>query len=482
MIEHFGGRIKFKYDLNYHFHIINPEKVSETVPQTSLTTNVVIFDMVRHGRTPYHEYENDPQFNESLGDERLFDLSRKGVVDVLKTARVLVRAVSQNERIVLWSSESWRARDSREIIKKKLIRAGIEIFKESIIRSLRPFDVFNQNFVKSEIIEVPKGASFVRSNRLFRDPDFQTPNKNFEVSSLVRRRAERVYNWVRYLAKTGDLQGKPLHIIATTHYEIMYPIMEDVFGFTLEKGQEPKKGEGMRIRFEYDKLTEQMTITAECRGIKKEGIVFDEKTRKFKVPRELEPAPLWSARIDGTPSTLNEFKQSIIHTVRETGVNCFGYFVGSEGNWTYIRNMYPRRKYGDIQSSDELMSTSEKIGYGIEASVEVEERISKPKFRVLLGLEIGYNTGKFHSIEEVKEILGDNFELTSAEIFTVRKGNDGPSTYQEPAVLIEGDVKEIERIIGLATKFNQQRFCLENLEDGTARIIETALCTSPDKF
>ncbi len=452
------------------------------MPQRSLTTNVVIFDMVRHGRTPYHEYEHDPQFNEVLGDERPFDLSRKGIIDVLRTARVLVKAISHNERIVLWSSESWRARDSKDIIKKRLKRAGFEIFKESIIRSLRPFDVYNQKFVKKEIIDVPKGASFVRSNRLFRDPDFQAPNPNFEVSSLIRRRAERVYNWVRYLAKSGDLKGKPLHIIATTHYEIMYPIMEDVFGFTLEKGQEPRKGEGMRIQFEYDKLTEEMTITAECRGIKKEGIVFDEKTRKFKVPRELEPAPLWSARIDGTSSTLSEFKQSIIHTVRETGVNCFGYFVGSEGNWTYVRNIYPRRKYGDIQSSEELMFTSEMIGNGIEASVEVEERNSKPKFRVLLGLEIGYNSGMFHTIDEVKEILGESFILTQAEIFTVRKGIAEPSTYQEPAVLIEGDIKEIERIIKLATKFKQQRFCLENLEDGTARIIETALCTSPDKY
>lgn len=478
--QRFDGRIQ-PSNLSYHFQVINSEIVSETMPQRSLTTNVVIFDMVRHGRTPYHEYENDPQINQTLGLRRPYDLTLAGFNDVFKTASSIVNNIETDETVVLWSSDAWRAIDSRSIFRHLLMTAGINVFKERIFRDLRPFDVYNQEFVKREIIDVPKGASFERSNRLFRDPDFQIPNPYFEVSSSVRRRAEKVYNWVRYLAKTGDLQGKPLHIIATTHYEIMYPIMEDVFGFTLEKGEEPRKGEGMRIQFEYDKLTEEMTITAECRGIKKEGIIFDEKTRKFKIPRELEPATLWSARIDGKSCTLSEFKQSIIHTVRETGKNCFGYFIGSEGNWTYVRNMYPRRKYGDIQSDEELMSTSEMIGNGIEASVEVEERKSEPKFRVLLGLEIGYNTGVFHTIDEVNEILGEGFNLTQAEIFTVRKGNDEPSTYQVPAVLIEGDIKEIERIIKLATKFNQQRFCLENLEDGTARIIETALCTSPDK-
>jgi len=437
---------------------------------------------VRHGRTPYHEYEHDPAFNLTLGDERPFDLTPDGVNDVLQTALILERTLKKDDSVVLWSSEAWRAIDSRGVIKEVLLASGIKILKENTVRSLRPFDVFKQEFVTKEIIHVPDGASVIRANRYFRDPDFQIPNSNFEVSSHVRMRALKISNWLRFLAETGDLKGKPLNIIATTHYEVMYPLMEDIFGFTLEKRQEPRKGEGMSIEFEFDKISKEMTITAECRGIKKEGIVFDEKTRKFKVPRKLEPAPLWSARIDGTSSTLGEFKQTIIHTVRKTGINCFGYFVGSEGNWTYVRNMYPRRKYGEIQSGEELMSTSEMIGNGIEASIEVEERTSKSRFRVLLGLEIGYNSGKFHTIDEVKEVLGDSFKLTSAEIFTVRKGNEGPSTYQEPAVLIEGDIKEIESIIGLATKFNQQRFCLENLEDGTARIIETALCTSPDTY
>lgn len=219
-----------------------------------------------------------------LGKNRPIDLTPEGIESMHETARGIAKSIyPNNEILILINSEAWRAEDSKNIIKKVLKESGIKVSRQKTLRDLRPFDRFNMDFVRREIIEYPEGADVVRRNRYSLDKDFQAPNKNFETSSEVRKRIGRICKWVKNLAKSSEYKGKKIHIIGITHFEIINPIMEDLFDFRLVNGEEIKRAELLRIEFKYDWTINQLSIIAFFRGIKKEGIVFDEKTKRFKV-------------------------------------------------------------------------------------------------------------------------------------------------------------------------------------------------------
>jgi len=219
-----------------------------------------------------------------LGKDRPIDLTPEGIESMHETAKVIAKNIHpDNEILILINSEAWRAEDSKNIIKKVLKEAGLKVSRQKTLSDLRPFDRFNMEFVRKEIIEYPEGADVVRRNRYSLDKDFQAPNKNFETSSEVRKRIGRVCKWVKNLAKSSEYKGKKIHVIGITHFELINPIMEDLFDFRLLNGEEIKRAELLRIEFKYDWNTNQLSIKAYFRGVKKEGIIFDEKTRRFSL-------------------------------------------------------------------------------------------------------------------------------------------------------------------------------------------------------
>lgn len=209
------------------------------------------------------------------------DLTPAGEEQVRATAQKIIDAIDpENEIVVLWSSPAWRAQGSEEIIRELLDKKGISVYKDSSIRSMKSFDQYDKEFINDLI---KKSAETKQSIDVLysRDPLLQEKSERFENQSEVRKRAEKVFNWIRYLAEHAQLNDKKLHIIGASHFEFINPIMEDIFGYKVEDGLGVQKGENMTIKFDFDSKSKDVTISADFSGEHKDGISFDTKRRKF---------------------------------------------------------------------------------------------------------------------------------------------------------------------------------------------------------
>jgi broad specificity phosphatase PhoE len=229
--------------------------------------NNVVVDFLRHGES---EYKNEGK-----------DLTTKGELQITESAKKIVESIDpQGDIVVLWSSPAPRAQGSEEIIKELLLEKGVKVYKESEISSLRNFDHKDEEFVL-KIWPMLKAQGRTAEEAFDQDPLFQEKNDKFESQPEVRERANRVFNWIRYVAEHADLQGKRLRIIGASHSEILNPVMEDLFGYKVEEGGGVKNGEDLRISFDYDRDSHESDITAEFRGERRDGIIFDKKRRRF---------------------------------------------------------------------------------------------------------------------------------------------------------------------------------------------------------
>jgi hypothetical protein len=102
-------------------------------------------------------------------------------------------------------------------------------------------------------------------------------------------------------------------------------------------------------------------------------------------------------------------------------------------------------------------------------------------FRVVLGLVEGYDTKAptHHSIDEVQQVL-QRASITPAGVFAVRYTEAGTSVYTEPAAIIKAPIDLIRDVYDIADRFRQERFTIENFEEGIAYVVETRFCTEPD--
>ena len=243
--------------------------------------NIVVVDFLRHGSTEYLENFTSEEKKKQMNGEFPCDLTPEGEAEVRKTAEQIVQMVDpNNEIVVLWSSPAWRAQGSEDFIRELLTEKGIEIYKDSPISSMRNFDQHDKQFMNNiwkKLAPTGKSAEVIYSS----DPEFQEKNEKFESQPEVRKRAEKVFNWIRYLSEHADLKGKRLHVIGVSHFEFINPIMEDIFGHKVEEGYGVQKGECMTIKFDYNPADKEMVISADFRGEHKDGINFDKNKRKF---------------------------------------------------------------------------------------------------------------------------------------------------------------------------------------------------------
>jgi len=253
--------------------------------ETEPKNNIVIVDFLRHGTTEYLEYFMPEEEKKKIGDKIPRDLIPEGEAEVRKTAEQIAQKIDpKNEIVVLWSSPAWRAQGSEDIVKEELTKRGVEVYRDSEISSMRNFDQYDKQFMNDfwkSLVPTGKSAEIIYSS----DPKFQKKNEKFESQSEVRRRAGRVFNWIRYLAEHADLKGKKLHIIGSSHFEFLNPIMEDIFMYKVEEGQGIKKGENLSIQFNFNPSNKELSISADFRGEHKDGITFDKEHRKFVLPK-----------------------------------------------------------------------------------------------------------------------------------------------------------------------------------------------------
>lgn len=201
--------------------------------------------------------------------------------------------------------------------------------------------------------------------------------------------------------------------------------------------------------------------------------------------RELTPEKWWAASIKINLSD-EDFEQAIKRAVQEEKFTYSGYRIKhAEGGFEYHFGRYPRRAFGPVVSIERHKSALKKLAEttGGQAS---EKTVSpdKPRFRILLGLVEGYEREKpiMHSIKEVRQEVGDNFDLQEAEIFSAGPwGKEQWGKYTEPAAVIEGDLSQLSKVCALAEKFHQERIAVDNLQKGKSYMVETKWCKKPDK-
>lgn len=243
--------------------------------------NVVMVDFLRHGATEYLENFVSASDRETMDGKYPRDLTSEGEREVEETVDRIVHTISpETDIVVLWSSPAWRAQGSEDILRELLEAHGIQVYKDSAIESMRNFDQRDREFMNNlweEMVSVGKAPELAYA----RDSDFQEKNEKFESQPEVKKRAERVFNYIRYFAEHANLQGKRLRIIGVSHFEFLNPIIEDIFGTRIEEGEGMKKGEDMSVTFDFDPASKDMKIEADFRGKHEKNIVFDKEKRRF---------------------------------------------------------------------------------------------------------------------------------------------------------------------------------------------------------
>ena len=244
---------------------------------------------------------------------------------------------------------------------------------------------------------------------------------------------------------------------------------------------------------------------------------------------ELKSEKFWGGFVSVENLTKEEFIQTVTQLATDLRFTYYGYIIKGEKGFNYHFSSYPRQILPTERYQEALKKLAEKLG--VEGVVEKKSK--KPRFRILLGLQEEYaeqeklniirlidigkitnleeakkiilekiknladfsinlndfldltdlrnrlekmNFGKDHSIKEVQNILGEEFTFSPAEICTI--GSDGK--YMEPAIIIEGDKSQVQKIYTLAINFHQARITVEDLQYHKSHILETEFCENSD--
>ena len=193
--------------------------------------------------------------------------------------------------------------------------------------------------------------------------------------------------------------------------------------------------------------------------------------------RETEPVALWSARI-ALQLPYTEFEQTVSRAAQKNGQRYTGFITKDGGTVTsFTRTRYPRKKYG-VASIEECQEGMAALADEFGSTLQPEPQ--QGGFRVVLGLQEGYdNQAPIHSVDEVQHEL-PTAKITPAEVFAVRHTEDGTSVYTEPVAVIEAPIELIGDVYGIGDRFRQERFTIEDFEQGIAYVVETRFCTEPD--
>lgn len=279
----------------------------------------------------------------------------------------------------------------------------------------------------------------------------------------------------------------------------------------------------------------EIQITGTERTIPDNQALLEKEEIKNIEVRELAPEEFWSGSLSVRGLNEEEFAKIIEEVANEIGFTYSGYRVSrGEKAFDYHFSRYPRRAFGPVAPIEKYQEALRKLAEKLETNGKEEKKSDQPKFRVLLGLQEGYsehkkreiieligkgeitdlenakiivkseidnlseagididkyssieelktilektNLGKDHTLAEVQEALGEGFTLVPAEIYSA--GSWGK--YTEPAIIIEGDKSQLQKVYVLAERFRQARIAVEDLQAGQSHMAETKYCEDPDK-
>lgn len=194
--------------------------------------------------------------------------------------------------------------------------------------------------------------------------------------------------------------------------------------------------------------------------------------------RELRPEEFWGGSVHVKGVNDQDFGKTMSETAMELDFTFSGYRTPKTAEeFEYHFSRYPRRKFGPVAPIEKYKDALTKLSTRLNSRAQQDQRTETQVFRIVLGLQEGYDKeAVVHTIEEVRQELGETTSLAPVEIYSV--GTWGK--YNEPAVVIECDQTNLAKVYVLAEKFHQARFAVEDLHNNQSHIVETKYCTDPD--
>ncbi len=215
----------------------------------------LIVNLIRHGESSY---------------KGIFpDLTEEGKKQARRIAVELKNSIS-NEKVIIWMSPAQRAKGTVGIILRELGKNGIGILKRSTIPSLRAIKVYDKEFVFGLWTKaMARGES---PDELYLNHEVFDGEKNDKVETRkqIERRMYRLINSLNLFFK-GMFQGERIRIICITHFEMINPIITQIFREIVA----PTPGENLEISF-YNG-----TVQFSFREMKSGNYRFSPRVRRF---------------------------------------------------------------------------------------------------------------------------------------------------------------------------------------------------------
>jgi broad specificity phosphatase PhoE len=236
----------------------NPTIVSNSIEKEKGPKPVLVVDFVRHGDTTYKE------FDAMDGSPYEVDLTNEGIRKVEEYADQLVERVKPDETVVFWVSPAWRTITTKEVIEKKLQEKGIPVYKDSVIKLLRPMDQYDKEKMGGIWDELEASGDdqghFVATHESMKDK-----NEVVEGYTSSARRGQRVLSYLNYVANNIADKDKKMRIICIGHFEVLQDILTKQFDKSIDDTSTYiNKGEGYEITF--SKVGEEIKVSGSYRG------------------------------------------------------------------------------------------------------------------------------------------------------------------------------------------------------------------------
>ncbi|MCL4364015.1 hypothetical protein M1328_02135 [Patescibacteria group bacterium] len=202
---------------------------------------------------------------------------------------------------------------------------------------------------------------------------------------------------------------------------------------------------------------------------------------KMPIFRELPREKSWGTNLDVNVIDGQNLRQHLVRESTKLSRPIFGYrFYERGASFVYHMTRYPRTLKYNIGSVEDYRMAASDIVEEMKLGEPVEDKPTKEtRFRIVLGLNEGYNKDKKMPLGEVKAFLGDRFSVKNGVVITANTFLPN-SRYEEDVLIIEGNVEDMGRVFTAADLTGQERFAVELLDKQEAYIVETRHCQYSD--
>ncbi len=228
---------------------------------THIPPSAVIAHFIRHGDTLY----------KGTG----FDLTPTGVKQIEQTATAIASTLNPDSGVVtIWSSPAPRALSSAEVVKKVLAKNGIKSAQIEVVNELRPFDLKDKRklealFPHADSLGVTHDQTFALGD------EFSGSSADVESRAHVQNRAVTVFEKLKSMALKHSSHQQPVHLIALTHFETLYRLIEDNWAqASVKDGHNIHKGESVTLTFRVNARSGKVSVSGEFRGMHQDNIMF----------------------------------------------------------------------------------------------------------------------------------------------------------------------------------------------------------------